>query len=184
MMNGSSALDARLARMFPAHDDAAEPQSASHARIEQNEDEGAAGSVEWERVWLAAQRSPWSSLALIPIGETIATPRLAASLAEVGRRHLGASVVARDATRVSLSTLKAELAALAEHARREERAIVALPPLLGSPACLELARAAGAALLCVELGSSAIAEAERILDDVGRDHVIGSIIVQKRKERP
>jgi hypothetical protein len=85
---------------------------------------------------------------------------------------------------VSLSTLRAELTNLAEGARRAERSIVALPPLLGSPACLELARAADAALLCIELGSSAIAEAEQIVDDVGRERVLGSIIVRKRKVRP
>lgn len=166
----------------PAAKETEDARGDAHARQVVRVDAGVADSVDWQRLWLAAQRTAWKTLALIPIGEGLATPRLAAALAEVGRRHLGGTVVALDATKVSLSTLRSELSALTESARCAERAIVALPPLLGSPACLEIARAADAALLCIELGSSAAAEAEQILEEVGRLRVIGSVIVRRRKE--
>ena len=46
-----------------------------------------------------------------------------------------------------------------------------------------LAQAADAAILCVGLGSSAIEEAERILDELGRERVLGSVIFRERKEK-
>lgn len=155
-----------------------------HATVTEVVDAHVADSVDWQRLWLATQRSDWCSLALIPIGEGIATPRIAVALAEVGRRHLGGTIVAWDATHVSLKTLKSELSALAESVRSAGRAIVALPPLAGSPACLEIARATDAALLCIGLGGSSIAEAEQIVEDVGRERVLGSVIVRKKKAQP
>jgi hypothetical protein len=169
----------------PAAGGAAEPESVEAEAAEAREAErpDVADGVDWQRLWLATQRRPWTTLALVPIGEDAPTPLLALELAEVGRRHRGGTIVASDATLVSLSTLQTELDALTERARCAERAIVALPPLLGSPAGLALAQAADAVILCVALGSSAIAEAEQILDEVGRDRVLGSVILRERKTK-
>ena len=56
--------------------------------------------------------------------------------------------------------------------------------MLQSPAALALAQAADAAILCVGLGSSAIDEAERIVEELGRDRVLGSVIFRERKAKP
>jgi hypothetical protein len=135
------------------------------------------------RLWLATQRRPWSSLALVPIGADVPTPRLAAALAEVGRKHHGGVIVVRDATALALAGLMAELAAIGEHARFAARAVIALPPLSGSPAGLALAKAADAVILCVALEKSSAAEAEQVLEDIGRESVLGSVILRERKEQ-
>lgn len=166
-------------RDAPARDDSASRAVAITALAGPSD---VTGAVDWQRLWLAAQRATWTSLALVPVGATVATPRLAAALAEVGREHLGGTVVACDLTTVSLSSLKSELHALAERARCAERAVLALPPLHGSPAGLALARAADAVILCVTLGDSSITEAEQTLADIGPDRVLGSVIVRPRKE--
>ena len=140
-------------------------------------------TVALQHVWLAAQRRPWASLALIPIGVEAPAKRLAAALAAIGEPYLGAAVVVHDATAVSLATLQAELGAMTARAGRAGRAIVALPPLLGCPAGLALARAADAVIVCVALGSSAIAEAEQILDEVGRERVLGSVVFTQKEKR-
>ncbi len=131
---------------------------------------------DWERLWLAIQRTSWMSIALVPIGEGIETKRLAEALAEVGRQHLGARVVVHDATGVSISSLQS---AVAEIIDCEDRAIIALPPLTECPAGVELARAADAVVLCIALGESTIAEAERVEFDVGEGRVLGAVIVRK-----
>ncbi len=141
-----------------------------------------ADAIDWQRLWLAAQRSAWRSLALIPIGEGISSATIAAGLASVGRRHLGGTIVACDATDVTLSTLNAHLDALAERVRCAERAIVALPPVPVSPAAVALARAADAAILCIALDESAVAEARHVMEEVGADRVLGAVIVKKRKK--
>lgn len=157
----------------------AEGRSKEAARPEARAKEAArdpASTLAWERLWLAIQRTSWMSIALVPIGPGIETPRLAAALAEIGRLHLGAKILVHDATKVSIATLQAALSELIDC---EDRAIVALSPLTESPAGVELARAADAVVLCVALGESGIAEAKRILTDVGVEHVLGAVIVRK-----
>jgi hypothetical protein len=138
-----------------------------------------ADAIDWERLWLSTLRRAWTSLALIPIGGDVSAARLATKLAEVGRRHCGTAITVTDATGVTLGDLEAELGKLAARAGCTERAIVALPRLLRSPAGVALAQAADAVILCVALGSSAIAEAEQILAEVGRERVIGSVVVHR-----
>lgn len=166
----------------PALNDIASRDTASRDAASRDAAHGAVGSVGWQRLWLSAQHTPWRSLALIPIGDGVFTPPLAGLLARVGREHRGEPLIPLDATRVSLSDVEAEIAALGERTRRGERVILALPSLLSHPPGLELARASDAAILCVALGSSSITDCVQVIEDVGRDHILGSIIVRKRKE--
>lgn len=160
-------------------DRAVDRAAASEARA--LEHKAAEESVEWQRLWLTTLRTPWRSLALVPIGAGVPTLHIAAALAEVGKHHPGGTLVAHDATEVSLATLTSELSALVERARRTDRSVVALPPLLASPAGIALARAVDALILCISLGESAVAEAEQILAEVGRDRVLGCVIIRERK---
>ncbi|MFO0756276.1 MAG: hypothetical protein U0359_07275 [Byssovorax sp.] len=139
--------------------------------------------LRWQRLWLAAQKTPWSSLVLLPIGEGVPAAALSTKLAKVGEEHLGGTVVALDSTNVTLSTLKDELSAFAERARCAGRAIVAVPPLPRSPAGLTLAQAADAVILCVGLGESEIAEAQQILEGLDRSRVLGAIVLSSEHGR-
>ncbi|MEO5728210.1 MAG: hypothetical protein ABI134_24590, partial [Byssovorax sp.] len=49
-------------------------------------------AIAWEKIWLAMQRRPWRSLAVISVGPGAFTPGVASALAEVGSRHLGLPV--------------------------------------------------------------------------------------------
>lgn len=137
------------------------------------------GAIDWERLWLATLRSPWTSLGFVPIGEATVTPGIAAALAAVGNHNNEGAVTSRDASQVSLATLKTELSALSAHRDSGDRTIVALPRLRASPAGLALARALDALVLCITFGESPIAEAEQVLADVGRARVLGTVIVRR-----
>lgn len=130
-------------------------------------------AVAWEKIWLATQRRPWRSLAVIPAGPGAFTPRVAGALAEVGSRHLGVPVRVTDATGLTLSRLEAFLVDL-----RARRGIIALGPVLESPASLALARAADAVVLCLVLGESAISAAEQTIEEVGRERFLGSVLLR------
>jgi hypothetical protein len=138
-------------------------------------------AVALERLWLATQRARWTSLALVPVGPGVPTARLAEALSAVGTAHLGTRVAVRDCTTVSLASLQDQLARLT---RRAARVILALPRLADNPAGLVLARAADAAVLCVALGSSEIAEAEQLLAEVGKERLLGTVILGERKVKP
>ena len=180
-MTSAATIDAREREPARAsRDDAAAASDVATNDVAATTD---ADLLDWQRLWLATQRTPWATLALVPIGDGVPTARIATALAELGRQHLGGIIVACDATDVSLSTLKTELSALSERVRCAERAIVALPPLLESPAGLALARATDAVVLCISLGKSEIAEATQVLEDLG-PRVLGTVIVRATKETP
>lgn len=133
----------------------------------------AADAVAWEKIWLATQRRPWRSLAVIPAGPGAFTLGVARALAEVGSRHLGLPMRVTDATGVNLSRLEAFLSEL-----RARRGLLALGPVLERPASLALARAADAVLLCLVLGESSISGARETIDEVGRERFLGSVLLK------
>jgi hypothetical protein len=135
-------------------------------------------AIAWQRLWLATQRRPWRSLAVIPAGTGAKTPRIARALAGVGSSHLGLSIRVTDATAITLAGLEACLNAWIEPRDSLRRVLLALGPVLEDPASLALAQAADAAILCLVLGESSISEAERTIEEVGRARFVGSMILK------
>ena len=134
-------------------------------------------AVAWERLWLATQRRPWRSLAVIPAGAGVQTSRIARALVGVGSSHLGPSIQIADATTITLAGLEACLRACLEPREDIQRVLIALGPVLENPASLALAQAADAAILCLVLGESSISDAERTIEEVGRARFVGSMIL-------
>jgi hypothetical protein len=132
----------------------------------------------WQRVWLATQRRKWRSLAVIPAGGPVATLRVARALVGVGSCHLGSRIRVVDATAIRLAELGACLRGLTDPKESRGPMILALGPVLESPASLALAQAADAAVLCLVLGESSIAEAERTIEEVGRARFVGSLVLR------
>lgn len=173
------ALDRAAPASLDAPEDAPEADAAAKARALADAAAKARAEIDlraFERLWLALQRTSCMSIALVPIGEGIDTSRLASVLASVGRQHLGKDVGVLDARKVSIATLQSAVSALID---TEGRVIIALSPLGESPAGVELSRAADAVVLCLSLGESAVAEAERVVADVGAERVLGAVIVRR-----
>ncbi len=143
---------------------------------------GPIDTVAWERLWLAMQRRPWRSLAVISTGKGALMLGAARALAEVGSCHLGVPVVAVDATTITLATLEARMSAWIEPRESSRRIVLALGPVLENPSSLALAQAADAAILCLTLGVNSISEAERTIEQVGRGRLLGSVILPRTLE--
>jgi hypothetical protein len=154
----------------PAEED--EPPADEDATLVQS------SVLDWQRLWLATQRRPWGSLAVIPAGRRGATPRVARALVGVGSCHLGSRIRLLDATTIRLSDLGACLRGLTDPRPRPTRVILALGSVLENPPGLAVAQAADAAILCVALGESTLAEAERTIEEVGRARFVGSLILR------
>lgn len=137
-----------------------------------------ASAIAWQRLWLATQRRPWRSLAVIPASGPVATPRVARALAGVGSSHLGSSIRLTDATTITIAGLGACLRGLSDPRESPGRVIVALGPVLEDPASLAVAQAVDVAILCLVLGESSIADAERTIEEVGRARFVGSLILR------
>ncbi len=138
-------------------------------------------AIEWQKLWLATQRRPWRSLAVVPVGGSIPTPRIARALAEVGSGHLGPGMMVTDATNVTLEWLRASMESWTKRRGRVDRVLIALGPVLERPASLALAQAADASILCLVLNDSSISEAAQTIEEIGRERFLGSVILRPRK---
>ena len=61
------------------------------------------------------------------------------------------------------------------------RVILALRSANENPTAIPLARTADAVVLCIGLGTTAIKSAEKTIDEIGRDRVLGSIVLKPVK---
>jgi hypothetical protein len=133
--------------------------------------------ADWQRMWLATQRSSWRSLALVLAGSGAPlefTLKVAVSLARTGMRHLGGQVHVADATQLGM----AHAVEFGQQLRRTIESgpvIIALASPSTSAVAIELAQAADYALLCVLLGQMRISEAKKTLDDIGRERFLGAV---------
>jgi hypothetical protein len=140
-------------------------------------------AIEWQKLWLATQRRSWRSLAVVPVGGGIPTPRVARALAEAGSSHLGPGMMVTDATNVTLEWLRASMESWTKRRGHVDRVLIALGPVLERPASLALAQAADATILCLVLGESSISDAARTIEEVGRERFLGSVILRARKDK-
>lgn len=159
-----------LDRAVVADDEAAEPRE--DVAID------AASAIAWQRLWLATQRRAWRSLAVIPVGNRIATPPVARALVSVGSSHLGSAIRLNDATTITIAGLGACLRGLTDPRGSAGKVIVALGSVLENPASLAVAQAVDAAILCLVLGESSISEAQRTIEEVGGARFVGSLILR------
>jgi hypothetical protein len=124
--------------------------------------EQAAGGTlapELQALWFSLAGEEWKSLLLVPAAGARSMP-LAKALVEVARAS-GAQASVLDATGAALP----EIAGLGrEIAVRRERVIVAVDPVDANPAGLGLAASCDAAVLCVQIGVSALDAARRTIE--------------------
>jgi len=140
---------------------------------------------DFQELWFTLQRWEWGSLVILPADEGMSTAWIAQSLAAVGSRLYGPAVKALVAERLdfdSTAEIAASIASAApgDGARggpRNGRVIVATEPVVVQPLAIAIARAADSALMCIEMGRSRIASAQRAIELVGRDRFLGCILI-------
>ena len=85
---------------------------------------------------------------------------------------------------VQLGNVQETVDQITEATRRGDRVIVPVDPLADNPASIAIVRSSPAALLLVRLQESLLASAHTTIEMVGRDRLIGSIVVQGLGLRP
>lgn len=155
-------------------------------------------SFELQELWFILQRKPWKSLVLVPGHAEGSSLPIAAALAEIGRMNRGRSVVLVNAEQLDLSRTAQVIADLdappstswssgggggsamgADQAGR--KVLVALEPVVRNPLGMAIAMAADAVVLCIELGRSDIASAKRTLELIGREKVLGTVLLRRER---
>ena len=134
--------------------------------------------VSLQQLWISLQQKPWRSLAVIAADKGIATLDVANALASIAWSYTGNPTCVFDMRDVSLRLLEHQMREMASQLRGGERVFVALRSCDENPTALPLARAADAAVLCVELQRTDVKAAQKTLETVGRERFIGTIMVR------
>jgi len=143
---------------------------------------------EYQELWFALSRRNWSSVVLVPADEGQSTAILATALADVGRRLRYTPVTAMVADQLDFASA-AQMAPRVATPNQPGRpkaltapsgqVIVAIPPVVVEPLGVAVARAADAAILCLELGRTRMSAARRSVELIGREQIAGCFLVRK-----
>jgi hypothetical protein len=135
--------------------------------------------AEWQRLWLAVESRPWSSLALIPAGDGASadfTLLIAVTLSRTGMVHVGSPLQVADATHISLSQLTAFCEEVKYCTSSGKRLLVALPPVGANAVTTSILQSVDAAVLCVLANKMTSSQAKRTIKHVGAGRFLGSAI--------
>ena len=134
-----------------------------------------------ELLWYLLLRKSWSCLAVVsPDHAHEKVLRLARSLSQKGER-LGRSISALDALDIDLSRAAAvtnQVAPRGAIGGGEQRYIIALDPPLANPLAIGVLAACDAVLIALELGVTGIANAQRTVEIIGREQILGAVLLR------
>jgi hypothetical protein len=138
---------------------------------------------QWQKIWLAIQGKEWRSLAILPANRGFSTLEIARALVDVGWQHRGLPIGLADLRNVTLPYVDTVIDEVRAHVYRGERVLIALRSVFENPAAIAVGQSADAAVLCVSLGDTKIANAEDTIAQVGQERFLGSIVVRSEPTR-
>ena len=142
--------------------------------------------LEIESLWFRLARLQWRTLVLVPADEGASAVEVTAALADVGRRLRAGPVTFlllsnpmdySAAGKIVRAVGGRRGAAGAEEEHTEGRLLIAIPPVVTEPLGLAVTEVADAIVLCVERGESRLRFAERTVELVGRDRILGALML-------
>lgn len=160
-------------RMFRLKQTYEVPNSAQEPRLP---------ALALQELWFATLRSNWTTLAIVPADTGTSVLGLARALGEFGGRHRGKPLSVMSAAGLDLASIGNLIAGLdpmgsAAESARGGKVILALDPISENPMGIAAAMAADALLLCVELGKTSLRGARHTIEQLGRDRLIGCVVL-------
>jgi hypothetical protein len=138
--------------------------------------EGSWDRMDWQRMWLRAQSRSWRTLALVPGDEQTSTLEVAILMARLALSQ-GESLHVADMRELRLKHVDAYLEESRWEASKGERVIFATRSASANLATIPIARAADGAILCVSIGSTSLNAIRETVEQIGRQHFLGSLLV-------
>jgi hypothetical protein len=135
--------------------------------------------VRLQKLWLAAQRREWRSLAVLGASKAMQTLETAELLAQLAWRYRGEPSIVCDLRDLSLRLVEYQVREIRSQVEAGARVLVALRSIFENPTASSIAREVDA-VLCVLLGQTEMREADQTLAEIGRERVLGSIILREQ----
>ncbi len=134
--------------------------------------------VRLQKLWLAAERRRWRSLAVIAASRSIDTLPVAEMFAKIAWWYRGEPSCVFDLRDLSLRLAQHQVSEIRAQVEAGSRVIIGLRSIFENPTTVPIARQADAVLLCVGLGRTKIKAAEKTILEIGRDRLVGSIVLR------
>ena len=146
---------------------------------------GPSSQVDWQRLWITLQKRTWQALGIIGASSGMkSTPMETASiLADVGWQHLGKPIQTMDLRETPLNLVETRLGELRKIVERGDRVFVVLSPIMDNPSTVAIAPHVDALVLCLVLGITPLKDAEKTVEEIGRERFLGSVVL-KNAVRP
>lgn len=144
-------------------------------------DDGSWACADWQRMWLRTQTQEWRTLALVPGDDQTSTFAVANLIARLAFDH-GESVRVADLRALRPKHVVAFLEGTRWEATQGTRIVFATRSVSTNPATAPVARGADCAILCVSLGSTSLRSIKETIQEIGRKHFLGSLLVRASTE--
>jgi hypothetical protein len=171
------------------------PEMKAQVEDQQRPDLAALTPREMQELWFATIRHEWRSLVVVPASPGFSVLPIARALADVGGAIRGSPLLVLRAEGTDLNKIALLVSHLTNDASRvgsaaprsarprsadaEKAMIIAIDAVVTNPLVLPVALAADAVLVCVALGETPLESARHTVELIGRDRVIGSVLLRK-----
>jgi hypothetical protein len=136
--------------------------------------------IRLQKLWLGVERREWRSLAVIGASKGLDTLPIAELLAQLAWRYRGQPSGVCDLRDLTMRLVDYVVQEMHTQIDAGTRLVVPLQSIFENPTSAVIAKQTDAVLVCVALGETNIKRAEETIAAVGRDRVVGSIILRPR----
>jgi hypothetical protein len=136
---------------------------------------GPSSTNQWTLVWFSLIEHPWTSLVIVPADAATSAIPVARALTDVGNTYEDQDVQVIEAERLPPAITRHVISTMAKRAEAGARTIVAVSSPLVDYNAIPIARAADASLLVIRVGTTAISDAKKTVNMIGRASFLGSL---------
>ena len=133
--------------------------------------------LRYQQLWIALEKRPWRSLALLAGSKGVATLDVADLLAKIAWWYSGEPTSVFDLRDLSVRLVDHQLRELKQQLAAGDRVFVSLRSTLENPSSVRVAQACDAVALLVAMGETDVKSAEATINAVGRERFLGSILL-------
>jgi len=135
--------------------------------------------VRLQKLWLGVERREWRSLAVLSASKGVETVKLAELLAQLAWRYRGQPSSVYDLRDLTMRLVDYEVREMHAQLESGTRLVVALRSLFENPTAALIAKETEAVLVVIALGETNFKAAEETIAAVGRERVLGSIVLRR-----
>lgn len=139
--------------------------------------------VRIQKLWIATQRRQWGSLAVVAARRSLDTLPVAETFSKIAWWYSGEPSCVFDLRDLSLRLVEYQVSEVQAQVQSGARVIIALRSIFENPTAIPIARQADAVALCITMGSTDFKSAEETIAEIGRDRVLGTIVLREARSK-